>query len=131
MAKKNDKKSQAANSANEPPSLFDNLDMYGPTDGSGEVGFITKTEDKSAIIIDYGYSPKLADPFAELTLNLDITKSPVIHFVMKNYGKATTLSLYYTTLIDPVNYEYSATGKNYSATFHYNYFYKANEMNMI
>lgn len=28
MAKKNDKKSQAANSANEPPSLFDNLDMF-------------------------------------------------------------------------------------------------------
>ncbi len=115
---------------NKAGSLFDNLDMYGPTDGSGEAGFISKTEDKSAVIIDFGYSPKLADPYAELNLNLDITKSPVIHFVIKNYGAATQLGFYYTTLIDPINYEYSATGKQYSATFHYNYFYKAGEMNM-
>lgn len=111
--------------------LFDNLEINGPTDNSGEVGNLSKVVDEfgeEAVLVDFGYSPILADPFIELSLNLDITKSPILHFVMKHYGKGTNFSIYYTTMLE--DYTYSITSKSYGANFYAAYMFKPEEIEM-
>ncbi len=115
--------------------LYENLEIYQSTDRSStpevpEVGNISRTENRDAIFIDFGYSPDVADPYIELSLNLDISKSQVLHFVMKYFGKAEKLYFYFTTLLDNQNFIYSVTGKNYNENFTASYYFSDNEKEM-
>jgi len=120
---------------NDTGDLYDYLEIYSASDRASttevpEIGTISRTLDRSALLVDFGYSPDIGDPFIELSINADITKSRVIHLVMKHYGSNPTLSFYFTTILDKDTYTYSATGKNYTETFNTYYTFKDNEINM-
>ena len=112
---------------NKAGNLFDNLEIHAPTDGKGEIGNISKTDDKTAIKVNFGYSPVGTDPFVELAINIDITKSPVMYFRVRNLGEADSMSFYYTTITDINNYIYSATGNDYTEIFSEKHIYTAEE----
>ncbi len=67
--------------------------------------------------VNFGYSPYNPDPYVEIALPLDISRSQTLTFTFKNLGKGTRFSVFYTTYADDSLTEYSLTGKYYSSTF--------------
>jgi hypothetical protein len=55
----------------------------------------------------------------ELCRNFDITQSQIIRIWMKNLGNASSVCMYFTTMLDVENTTYSETGMNYSQAFCY------------
>jgi len=115
--------------------LYSNLEIFSASDKKDteekpEIGSIQKAADGEAVLIDFGYSPDYTDPYVEVSLQLDISKSRILHFVMKHYGLGDKITLYFTTLLDVETYKYSATGANYSENFVYRHSFKQNEIGM-
>lgn len=103
-------------------NLYDNLEIfragdYVDTPEVPQVGTITKTADKQNLLIDFGYSPDIADPYIQFGLTVDITKSPIFVIKCKYLGYAKSFKLYFTSIIDKENYTYSASGRSYSEAF--------------
>ena len=84
---------------------------------------VTQYEDGSAeencSYVNFGYQPTYGDGFVELCLALDITQSQIIRIWFKNLGKANTVNMYFTALLDAENNVYSETGSVYTQDFCY------------
>ena len=83
----------------------------------------TQYEDRTAVenctYVNFGYQPTYGDGYVELCLALDITQSQVIRIWFKNLGKADTLNMYFTALLDAEKNVYSETGSVYTQDFCY------------
>ena len=75
--------------------------------------------EESCTYVNFGYQPTYGDGYVELCLALDITQSQIIRVWFKNLGKADTLNLYFTALLDAENNVYSETGSVYTQDFCY------------
>ena len=69
--------------------------------------------------VNFGYQPNYGDGYVELCLSLDITQSQIIRVWFKNLGKADSLNMYFTALLDAENTVYSETGAVYTQNFCY------------
>ena len=84
---------------------------------------LTKTKEglkeEQCTYVNFGYQPKYGDGYVELCLALDITQSQIIQITFKNLGKADTLNMYFTALLDEEGNTYSETGSVYTQDFCY------------
>ncbi|MBQ8405784.1 MAG: InlB B-repeat-containing protein, partial [Clostridia bacterium] len=77
------------------------------------------TVTENCTYVNFGYQPTYGDGYVELCLAIDITQSQIIRFWFKNLGKASSLNLYFTALLDAENNVYSETGSIYTQDFCY------------
>ena len=75
--------------------------------------------EENCTYVNFGYQPTYGDGYVELCLPLDITKSQIIRVWFKNLGKADTLDMYFTALLDAEKNIYSETGSVYTQDFCY------------
>ena len=75
------------------------------------------TVKENCTYVNFGYQPTYGDGYVELCLAIDITQSQIIRFWFKNLGKASSLNLYFTALLDAENNVYSETGSGYTQDF--------------
>lgn len=117
---------------NKTGALSNYLTCFRSSDANGTAGVVSKVtlEDGTFTNVNFGYAPKTADPYVQLGLNVDITKSQILRFTLKNLGKADSIRLYFTTLMDLEDEIYSATGKFYSEDYSIVYRFDENQMNM-
>ncbi|MCQ2796298.1 MAG: InlB B-repeat-containing protein [Bacilli bacterium] len=101
--------------------LYENLEpaLGSPDDNAvlGDVDTYTTSSGEVCTKVNFGYAPKYGDPFVELILNLDITKSQELKITFKNLGKASRIVVYFTAINDLENSIYSETGQNYHEDF--------------
>ena len=79
----------------------------------------TGAKEENCTYVNFGYAPSYGDPFVELALPLDISKSQIIRVWFKNLGSADYMCAYFTTMLDPESNKYSETGPNYTQDFCY------------
>lgn len=77
------------------------------------------TVEESCTYVNFGYQPTYGDGFVELCLALDITQSQIIRIWFKNLGRADTVNLYFTALLDAETNLWSETGSVYTQDFCY------------
>jgi len=101
-------------------------DMVGPRDEEGwveeytvQTEYETGTVEEKCTYVNFGYTPTKGDGFVELCRSLDITNSQIIRVWYKNLGKADTVCMYFTALLDAENNTYSETGMGYTQNFCY------------
>ena len=81
--------------------------------------YSTGAKEENCTYVNFGYAPSYGDPFVELALSFDISKSQIIRVWFKNLGKADYMCAYFTTMLDPDAGKYSETGANYTQDFCY------------
>ena len=96
----------------------------------GSVSTIKLNDNKEYTYVNFGSSIYYADPYVEFNTHVDITKSQILRFKIKNLGPATRLTLYFTTMIDLEDETYSATSRFYNEGYVIYYTFKENEKNM-
>ena len=101
-------------------------DMEEPRDEEGwveeytvQTAYETGTVEEKCTYVNFGYTPTYGDGYVELCRSFDITQSQIIRVWYKNLGKAETVCMYFTSLLDPENNTYSETGMNYTHNFCY------------
>lgn len=72
---------------------------------------------KEYTYVNFGNSPYNPDPYVEILLPLDISKSQTLTFTFKNLGSSNRFSIFYTTYADATLANYSLTGRYYTSTF--------------
>lgn len=77
------------------------------------------TVTENCTYVNFGYQPTYGDGYVELCLALDITQSQILRFWFKNLGKADSVNLYFTALLDADSNVYSETGSIYTQDFCY------------
>ena len=77
------------------------------------------TVEEKCTYVNFGYAPKYGDGYIELCLALDITQSQIIRVWFKNLGKADSVNMYFTALLDAENNVYSETGAVYTQDYCY------------
>ena len=77
------------------------------------------TVEEQCTYVNFGYQPTYGDGYVELCLALDITQSQIIRIWFKNLGRADTINMYFTALLDAENNVYSETGAVYTQDFCY------------
>ncbi|MBO5736589.1 MAG: InlB B-repeat-containing protein [Clostridia bacterium] len=102
------------------------LGTYGEKDEEGWVEeytvqtvYDTGAVEEQCTYVNFGYAPTVGDGYIELCRSFDITQSQIIRIWYKNLGKADSMCMYFTTLMDPEKNVYSETGMNYSQNFCY------------
>ena len=78
----------------------------------------TGAVEEKCTYVNFGTST-YGDPYIELCRSFDITQSQIIRVWYKNLGKADSMCMYFTTLMDPENNVYSETGMSYTQNFCY------------
>lgn len=81
--------------------------------------YASGTVEENCTYVNFGYSPKHGDGYVELCLALDITQSQTIRVWFKNLGKADTVNMYFTALLDAEKNIYSETGSVYTQDYCY------------
>ena len=81
--------------------------------------YSTGAKEENCTYVNFGYTPSYGDPFVEISLPFDISKSQIIRVWFKNLGKAREMCAYFTTMIDPDGGKYSETGPTYTQDFCY------------
>lgn len=69
--------------------------------------------------VNFGYMPTYGDGYVELCLALDISQSQIIRVWFKNLGKADSVNMYFTALLDESGSNWSETGAVYTQDFCY------------
>lgn len=78
----------------------------------------TVTEE-ACTYVNFGYTPTYGDGFVEISQGFDISQSQIIRMTYKNLGKAESVCVYFTTMLDLEDSVYSATGPVYIQEFCY------------
>ncbi|MBE7100151.1 MAG: hypothetical protein E7364_00895 [Clostridiales bacterium] len=81
--------------------------------------YSTGAKEENCTYVNFGYSPSYGDPYVEVSMPFDISKSQIIRVWFKNLGKADTLCAYFTTMLNADGGKYSETGPNYTQDFCY------------
>ncbi len=69
--------------------------------------------------VNFGYMPTYGDGYVELCLALDISQSQIIRIWFKNLGKADSVNMYFTALLDADGSNWSETGSVYTQDYCY------------
>lgn len=83
----------------------------------GDVEPIKMKDGNTYTLANFGATPYFADPYVELAEHIDITKSQILRFKIKNLGNAFRFGIYFTAMMDPDKNVYSSTGRFYSEKF--------------
>lgn len=75
--------------------------------------------EEACTYVNFGYTPTYGDGFVEISQGFDISQSQIIRMTYKNLGRAASVCVYFTTMLDVENSVYSATGPVYIQDFCY------------